>query len=236
MSEEMDTRVTPSLHPANVRHLESYDEETASILGATETAFSEAYIGIGQVHTAREKAATNPTWTEAQALLQTAEFSERVFQKCARRFDAAAANLNTIIRGIEAELTAPIENKAALTLATEIRGHVKALPTEARMDFVRQAIVAGDRRTAESILGAPAFLSGLTPEMHGVLTRMFHEHHEPLKAKRLKAAKAGLDLIVERSGLLFAELEKAVGATQSKIAQIQKRKAGAEAAFVLKDD
>jgi hypothetical protein len=235
MSEEIDPRVSQSLHPVNVRHLDVYDEETASILGATETAFSEAYIGIGQVHTARDKAATNPTWNEAQQLLQTADFSEKVFARVAKRFDAAAANLNTIIKGIEAELSAPVEARAAYGLATEIRGHVKGLSTEERMAFVQKAIAANDIRTAESILGAPSFLSGLTDEMQAVLTRMFHAKHNPLKEKRLKAAKAGLDLIVERSGLVHAELEKAVGAAPHKIQKIRFARSAAEAAFVLRD-
>ena len=235
MDEEIDTRVTPALHPHNVRQLDGYDDDTASILGPAETAFSEAYKGIAQVHTAREKALTNPTWTEAQALVQTADFSDRVFERVAKRFDAVTANLTTIANGIEAELTAPIEVKAAHTLATEIRAHLKGMPTGERMAFVQKAIEANDRRTAESILGAPAYLSGLTDEMQAVLTRMFHAKHNPLKEKRLKAARAGLELVGKRQGLVFAELEKAIGAAPHKIAAIRKSKTAAEAALVLSE-
>lgn len=235
MDEEIDTRVTPALHPINVRDLDEWGEDTASILGPAETAFSEAYMGIAQVHTAREKALSNETWTEAQALLQTADFSDKVFEKVAKRFDAVTKTLNTIVEGIETELNAPIEVKAADTLASEIRSHVKGLPTGERMTFVQQAIEADDRRTAESILGAPAFLSGLDADMQAVLTRMFHAKHNPLKEKRLKAAKAGLELIEKRQGLVFTELEKAVGAAPHKIAAIRKSSTAAQAALVLRE-
>jgi hypothetical protein len=235
MDEEIDTRVTPALHPHNVRELDGYDDDTASILGPAETAFSEAYKGIAQVHTARDKALANPTWTEAQALVQTADFSDKVFERVAKRFDAVTKTLNTIVEGIEAELTAPVEAKAAHGLATEIRGFARSLGTDERMAFVRKAIETNDRRTAESILGAPAFLSGLTDEMQAVLTRMFHAKHNPLKEKRLKAARAGLELIEKRQGLVFSELEKAIGAAPRKIAAIRKSKTAAEAALVLSE-
>jgi hypothetical protein len=71
--------------------------------------------------------------------------------------------------------------------------------------------------------------------MQAVLTRMFHARTNPLKEKRLMAAKAGLELIEKRQGLVFSELEKAIGAKPHKIAQIRKSKTAAEAALVLSE-
>lgn len=218
-----------------MRELDGYDVDTASILAPAETAFSEAYHGIASVHEARAKAATNPTWNEAQQLIQTQDYSDKVFDSVAKRFDAVTATLHTIVQGIEAELSAPIEVKAAHSLATEIRAHVKGLPTGERMTFVQKAIIDGDRRTAESILGAPAYLSGITSEMQAVLTRFFHEHHNPLQAKRLKAAKAGLALIGERSGLVFSQLSLAVGGDPHTVAKLRAAKTAAEKHFVTRD-
>lgn len=53
MSGDIDTRVTPALHPDNVKQVEGYDERTAPYVSLAETAFSDAYLGIGQVHSAR---------------------------------------------------------------------------------------------------------------------------------------------------------------------------------------
>lgn len=235
MSEPIDTRVSPSLHPINVRELDGYDADTESLLGITESAFAEAYQGIGEIHDARIKAAANPTWTEAQQLVQVDDFAQAQVKRVVGRLDSAATNLETVVNGIERELTTPVENSAGGLVSTEIRAHVKAMKDEERFGFVRAAIISDDKRTATAILGAPSYLSGLTTEMQDVLTRMFHAHHQPLQAKRLKAAKGALALIGERKQLIFAEKEKAVGAPAHKIAKMRAAKLAAEAAVSRRD-
>lgn len=221
MSDNIDTRITPSLHPISVRELDGYDDETASILSMTEGAFANADEQLGKVFDASEAARSDPTLTEAAAVVKAADYGDRVLTGIAQRFDGAAANLKTIIDGIERELSAPVESRASNSLSAEIRSYCKSLPEGERMSFVRKAITDNDARTATAILGAPAYLSGIDAGMQSILTRMFHEHHEPLKAKRLKAAKAGLDLIGERSGLVFSVLSKAIGSDPKKVAKFR---------------
>jgi hypothetical protein len=235
MSEEVDTRVSPSLHPINVRELDGYDSETETLLGITEGAFAEAYQGLSEIHDARIKAAANPTWTEAQQLVQVDDFAQAQVKRITGRLDSAAANLETVVSGIEKELTTPVENSAGGLVSTEIRAHVKAMKDEERFGFVRAAIISDDKRTATAILGAPSYLSGLTAEMQEILTRMYHEHHQPLQAKRLKAAKGALALIAERKPLILREKEKGVGAPANKIAQMRAAKLAAEAAVSRRD-
>lgn len=231
MSDNIDTRITPSLHPINVRELDGYDDETAGILSMTEGAFANAYEQLGKVFDASEAARSDPTLTEAAAVVKAADYGDRVLTGIAQRFDGAAANLKTIIDGIERELSAPVESRASNSLSAEIRSYCKSLPEGERMSFVRKAITDNDARTATAILGAPAYLSGIDAGMQGILTRMFHEHHEPLKAKRLKAAKAGLDLIGERSGLVFSVLSKAIGSDPKKVAKFRSAAAKTAKAF-----
>ena len=244
MSEEIDTRVAAGLHPGVVRALDHYDDDTASILAPTEAAFTEAYAGIGKVHDAKEKAGTNPTWNEARQLIETDNFGQAMFAQIAKRFDNAASNLKTIIGGIEKEFAAPIESKAAGIIAQEIRSHVKGLKTAERMTFVQAAIRDGDQRTATAILGAPAYLSGMETETQAVLTQMYHEHHEPVKAKRLNAARAGLDLVETKGGMVHTQLAKAIGCIEERndrglvtrriyAKELKTQKAAAEKAFVL---
>ena len=99
------------------------------------------------------------------------------------------------------------------------------------MSFVTKAIIDNDTRSASAVLGGPAYLSGITTEMQSILTRMYHEHHQPLQAKRLKVAKGALSLIGERSGLIFVNLEKAVGADPRKIAKFRNAAAKTAKAF-----
>ena len=160
MSEEIDTRIAPDLHPGNVKALDCYDEDTETILGPPVAAFTEAYSGIAKVHDAKEKAATNPTWNEARQLIETDAFGQKVFAQVAKRFDSAAANLKTVIGGIEKEFAAPIESKAAGTIAQEIRAHVKGMKTGERMAFVQAAIKDGEPPTCV----VARVVNGYTPD------------------------------------------------------------------------
>jgi hypothetical protein len=231
MSESIDVRITPSLHPINVRELDGYDDDTATILSMTESAFANAYEQLGKVFDASEAARSDPTLTEAAATLKAADYADRAFTGIAQRFDRAAANLKVIADGIERELSAPVESKASNSLSAEIRSYVAKLPEGERMSFVMRAIKDSDVRTASAVLGGPAYLSGLTHDMQAILTRQFHEHHEPLKAKRLKAARAGLDLIGERAGLVFSVIQSAIGSDHQKVARFRAAAAKTAKAF-----
>lgn len=231
MSDNIDTRVTPSLHPINVQKIDGYDDETSTLLGPTESAFAHAYEQLGKVHDASEVVRADPTLTEAAALVKAQDYADKAFATIAKKFDSATANLNVIIAGIEKELSSPVESMASSTLSAEIRSYCKSLPQGERMSFVTKAIKDGDTRTASAVLGGPAYLSGLESDMQAVLTRQFHEHREPLKAKRLRAAKGALTLIGERAGRVFSEIEKAVGADPRKVARFRAAAAKTAKAF-----
>ena len=231
--QDADIRVTPSFHPQTVRSLDFYDDDTSSILAGTEAAFNEAYIGVGRVHDAREAAKKNPTWNEAQQTIETASFADKIFAGLAKRFDSATAGLNRVIEGLERDLSQPIQAMTTGAMAGEIRAFVKALPDGQQMAFIRNAIEQGDERTVGSCLGGPAYLCGITPEVQAVLLKLYHEKANPRAARQLRAAKAGLELLGERGGLIFGEMERAVGAKQAKVQKLRAAKAAAEKSFVV---
>ncbi|RYF47200.1 MAG: hypothetical protein EOO38_12600 [Cytophagaceae bacterium] len=133
-------------------------------------------------------------------------------------------------------LTTPLQHAASTgTISTEIRAHVKALPTDKRYEFLKASQEAGDTTTLCAVLGAPAFLSGMTQVDRDVYTRLYHESKAPDAAKRLSVMKKARDLIYDRSGMIFPETEKAVGASQSKINMLRKARNEAERAFIVRD-
>lgn len=233
MADEIDTRVTPSFHPETVQALDGYDDDTASILSGVESAFTDAYVSIGRVHDARNAAKTNPTWNEAQQIIEVASFADKLTANLAKKFDSATANLTRVVEGLERDLSQPIEGKGVGAMAGEIRSYVHSLPEGQRMGFIQKAIDAGDERTVGAVLGGVPYLSGITPEMQAVLLRQYHEKTNPRAAKQLRAAKAGLELLGERGGLVFGEMEKAVGAKQAKVQKLRAAKAAAEKSFVV---
>lgn len=235
MADNIDSRVTPALHPDNVKSVEGYDAETEVVLAPTMTAFSEAYEGLRKVHDNREAAKRNPTWNEAQQVIMTQDFADKVFARVSKAMDSTRLNLEKGIAHLEQELSQPVENKATHFVGSEIRAHIKGLPIGERLSVIRQAIVDGDHVVASAALGAPAMLSGIDPKMQKVLTRQYHEHHNPQMAKRLKAMQGAKALIEERGGLVFKEMEKAVGMRPDKVKALRDAKNTAEQAFILKD-
>lgn len=235
MPTEIDARITPTLHPDNVASIDGFDEQTAPYLAPTMTAFSTAYEGIRSVHEAREKAKTNPTWNEAHQIIHTDDFAQKHLARITKSFDVTRSNLEKGIAMLEQQLAAPIESKAAQSISAEIRAYAKNLPNEKRHAFIQQAIDEGDHTTVSAVLGAPAYLSGLDANFQQTYTRFWNERSAPEVAQRLKAMKGAKQMIEERAGLVFKELEKAVGAPPHKAAALRKAKTDAEKAFILQD-
>lgn len=169
---QIDTRYTPSLHPRALTGLDGYSDETAPVIASATEALEGACTFLTAVHDYRAAAFSDPTKTEPAALLATDDFAASKLPGVTKRFDAAIAQFNKTIQGYERELVAPVKQKAAETVSTEIRAHLKAAPN--RIDIVRQAMRDGDDEVACAALGGPPMLSGLTAEIHRALLREYH--------------------------------------------------------------
>ena len=230
----MDTRVTPSFHSANVRALKGYDADTAPLFQQTEEAFDMAYRTVLSIHDAREKAENDPTLNESARLVMTADFADKVMEKATVAFDRAGASLRNNIAALEKSLAEPVQARAAHTISVEIRNYVRELKTAASaMDFVRRAIDAGDHDTVSAVLGAPAYLSGMTPEQQAVMLRMYHEKARPDVSKRLAALKAAQDHLDRNAPLIHGQIEKAIGGDWRKVQMLRKASNATKKAFGL---
>lgn len=237
MSDTVDARISPSLHPDVVAlSVEGYDSETAPVLAHVVTAFSEMYEGLRSIHTARESARRNPTWNDAQQVLATQDLADKAFARAARHVDASRSSLAKGIESLEKDLTAPIEARAAHPIAVEIRAHAKALPKDKRHAFISEAIRNADAATIEAVLGAPAYLSGLDAEFVETYTRMWRERVDPAAAKRLKAMQSAKALLERNAPLLHGEVAKAVGMAPDKVKRLRDAKTAAEKAFIVAGD
>ncbi len=234
---EIDTAVTPSLHPANVESISGYDAETAPAVVEVLGCFRIAYDALSDVHAARKAAASNPVLTDAARLLQVADFADKHQNTVTRKFDAARANLVKAITALDASLNEPLKLRAERpSIAAEVRAHVKALTSEQREAWFNERQRAGDMESLEMVLGVPGgYLSGMSDDERAIRTRMYHEMRQPIVAKRLKVMGAALEMLETRGPLLFKEMEKAVGASSRKVAALRSAKTTAEAAFILKD-
>ena len=128
-----------------------------------------------------------------------------------KQWDKTASTLRNNIAQFEQELSAPIVAKASQMVSGEIRSHFKSLKVGDRIAGVQAAIDARDEATCSSLFGAPAYLSGLTEEMHKHFTRKWQEKINPVTTKQLKAVVAARDYLDRTGPLMLNEWQKAVG-------------------------
>jgi hypothetical protein len=231
MQHSVDTRVSPSLHPGVLEAVDGYNEVTAPYVSQLLTAFDAAYQGLGQIHAAREAYRNNPTLNDAAKLFSTAEVASKRYSSIVRGFDSAMANVKKSIDQLNAELDAPLVSRASTALSAEIRGHVKAMNLTERNQFLTEALQSKDYGTLEAVLGAPAYLTGMSNEERIVRTRAFHSDKDPAKLARVQVMQRAYTLTMERSMLLHREVEKAMGASWDDVNNLRNAKAISEHAL-----
>ncbi len=230
MPEQVDVRVSPALHPDTLTALDGYGEDSAKFIGDAVSALNDAYVTIGRIHNATEVGRKDLTQTEEHRILIVGREAAKQQERLLRRFDVATTNIKKGVEHIERELSVPVESKASLNVAQEIRHHAKSLGKGA-MDFVRERINSDDDLSVSAVLGAPSYLSGITDDMRAVLTRMWHERQQPALVQRLTLMRSVLDKLDRDAGKVFTEMEKAVGANPSKVRNIGAAHEAAQAAL-----
>lgn len=222
MPTKIDSRLTPSLHAETIKNIDGYNEElTAPILAPAIEALDDAYITLGKLHDARDAAKKNQAWSEGQQVLAVSDAAWKQQQRLAKKLDGVLATLGTQIAHFEKELSQPLESRASVGISGEIRKYVKEMATSERQRFLMQAISEGDHTTVGAVLGAPSYLSGLDSDSQSIYVRMWHEKTSPDKAIKLKAVQNTKRLIEDRAGLIFKEIEKAMGASWSTVNKLR---------------
>jgi hypothetical protein len=165
--------------------------------GPVESAFDLAYRTVSSIHTAREAAQNDLTLTEAARIVKTADFADSLMERATRAFDYADTALKNNIAALDKALSEPVQARAAHTISVEIRAHVKGLKAEGGsiLDFVRRAIDSGDHDTVSAVLGAPAYLSGMTPEQQQIFFADAPRTQQSSDSQKACCSKSGASLL-----------------------------------------
>lgn len=228
--------VTPSLHPENVKAIKGCDEESASYLKPVLAAFTEAYGSLSAIHEAKAEVNKNTAWTEDKKILEVAGLASKYQDRILMRFDSARTSLEAAHRAGEEALNEPVTQKSAVgAFSAEIRAHVKGLKASERLEFMLNSIKKGDDATSIAVIGAPPYLSGISDVDKLHLTRTYHKKNQPALSKRVDVMKSALILLEERTGLVFGEVQKALGANWEKVNRLRRANNATERALVLRD-
>jgi hypothetical protein len=98
---------------------------------------------------------------------------------------------------------------SGISMAKEIREHLRSLPADQRATFVRQQIEAGNMRVAGAVKDAEPFLAGLDDKAHAVLVDLMQHKFVPVEKKQLLAIDGLVKKIEEAGTLAVNALERA---------------------------
>ena len=195
---------------------------------------AKTYSGFVQLSEARDIAERDPTLTKEARIIKVAELGDKVLERSFAALGKAESTLRNNINTLEAQLSEAVVSKASHHVAVEIRNYVRELKAQGKspMGFVSEAIRTGDYESASAILGAPHFLSGLTPEQQSILLREYHERRNPQTAMRIKAMNTALDYY-SRAPKLPTVLEKTIGAPDHKVKALKAASNATKKAFSI---
>lgn len=209
---DINTKVSPSLHPAVIESIEGYNDETASHVADAVRAFTSAYTQLGKIHEFSEAIEPDTSLTDDAKLLNVADYAGSRMEAALRAMQNATDSLGKRIAHAEAELNAPLKaTKATTGMTSEIRAHVKALPADERRAWFAEALESGDTASLEAVLAGPGYLSGLKQVEVDHYTRLYQEQQNPQMFRRLQVMKQASALLEERGSLVFTGAEKALG-------------------------
>lgn len=210
---------------ANVTKLDGFEAHGTAVAPAV-TALDAMHAALASIIDARGKSERDPTLVHSQAsqVLAVADYADKQIDAVTRKVDAAHQHIQAQITAAEAELSKSIP-ASGTPLSGEVRAHAKAQKNP--VQFVSQLIADGDEQSVSAILGAPAYLSGLTNDMRAALTRAWHSKRNPALTAKLTLLQA-TDERLSRAGSAFVtSAEKAQGVNYKLIKQLRDAKAAA---------
>ena len=176
---EIDTRITPALHPDNIASLDGYDDSTAPLVADAAEALTAAYGYLGGIHDVRAAAFADPTLTPEAALLKADDHAQAKLAGVTRKFDAAIARFGTTIASYEADLSSSVKQLASTTVSGEVRSLM--LKSDDRMALMEKALADKDDEVLSAVLeracraGEPELRALVAPVVapHGVDVERF---------------------------------------------------------------
>jgi hypothetical protein len=134
--------------------------------------------------------------------------AEQAYSRIAPQVERRVRELEGIKETLSELVASALDDPArktpeGLTLAAEVRSHIKGLSDKIRMRFVIDAIEASDKATVAAVLHAQPFLSGLDSAALGMLRERAASKFAPVDSAQLGATTAAIKHVTNAVSLLF---------------------------------
>lgn len=190
------------LHPGQFTR---FDPDSDPVIASIESARHAAFTAAEHIVAAARARAENTMDTPVRNMAAARTYARRKLAETMPKLDAARARGIAAIESLERVIATSL-SEAALrwSFADATRQHVRGLPNgAARTDFVMDSL-KGDARAAGAVIGAPAYLSGLSEAEHAMLAVAHRRGVFPAEAARIDKITEAVD-IIGRGGSLFLE-------------------------------
>lgn len=138
---------------------------------------------IEKVRTANQ---ADPTQTPKGRTVSTYKFGQKKLAELDEEYEKLP-DLHGMAENLDNSLEKQMRQTASNSFGKEARQRIASMESKDRMQIVSNAIRSDDTHTAQYVLGAPAFLSGLSEQNHDNLksqfkNRVFKEEMETIEA------------------------------------------------------
>lgn len=142
----------------------------------------------------------NGTPTQVAASDELIDAASKAFERVSVAIDRRVIELNRGEKALRTRVDAAIEDPArktpeGLSVASEVRAHMKGLTNKQRLPFVHAAVERGDLRTVAAVLHAPPYLSGLSEAEHQTARQAAERKFAPLDSAQLDATERLIDQV-----------------------------------------
>jgi len=187
--------------------------EISSIKHKTINFLRQSGNKIRKIEETRKAILDDPTQTEQAKAVNTWKYAKDRFNEIEKEAKSLP-DLSSFIKDMESGIDDTITDRANTNFAREARQRIAEMSEEDRGKFVSKALSDEDYQTSAYVLGAPAFLSGISDAVHEKLKKRYKKEVFTEEMKALEAMKS-----------LDTHLQKGLKATEKTLRDIHSRAA-----------
>lgn len=207
--------------PGNINKHATYSDDNAASVEPAVQALAAMQAATQAVIQVRQAAQSDPTLTEAAAVLTVADAADKLLPQATKCMDAALRNVEAQIAAAQQALAAPVTQGANLPQSAELRAVVRAMEPGERLALIQAAIRDGDAALAGAVLGGHPLLSGLDAKGIQALTAQWHRARNPQAVQKLALLEHSAASLIKAGQQYIAQMEALQGSSMSTVQRLR---------------
>ena len=175
---------------------------------------------IRSIEEVRKANLDDPTQSDEAKAVNTWRYAETKFNEIAKQVETLP-DLRATMQDLESEMDSAVYDKAKTDFAKEARQRLSNMDEKDRAKFISQAMRNDDFEITSYILGAPAFLSGVSQSQHDKLKQWYRNELFGNEVNALKALES-LDIHLNKGLTASHKIMRGLNTSASRNGAIDK--------------